>query len=548
MRNRKLAALALAATMLLSACGGSDDDNTESQGPEIPGNVLPGGSVVDYQAYAAGEPTHIDPALAGDTRESQIARLLFDGLTKPDKTGVVQNAVAESAVPSADAKTWTFGIRNGVVWENGDPVVASDFKFAWERVLNPATKSRLASRFDMIQGAEAVADGGATTLSGVVADDTRRELVVNLNYSYRDFPSVVSTTPFSPVPQRLFKADPTLSAKWEQGVMVGNGAFRMAGPWERDRSIKLLRNDKYYGGSVGHVAYLDSVEFRFSKDLDSAYNDFESDTFGVGRVPPGQYGPASIEYGSGLLKSPLLSTEYWGFNMADPTVGGPANVQLRQAIALAIDKKDIVAKLYGNARRVAVGWAPPGTPGYQITVDSGNRNVEAAKDLLRAWGKTPPEVKISFNAGAGHEEKAAIIQQNLTEIGIKATVNPVAQADYGRTVAQGGLQFFRGGWNADYISYDNFIAPLFTSPPTGDSNNFKYKNPAVDSLVSQARGEVDETKRNALYVDAERLMLKDQPVVPIDWSAAGIVTKPSVSDLATDPLGYVNYGEVWTHR
>jgi oligopeptide transport system substrate-binding protein len=548
MRNRRLAALALAATMLLAACGGSDDDTPDEQGAETPANVLPGGSVVDYQAYAAGEPTHIDPALAGDVRESQIARLLFDGLTKSDKAGVVKNAVAATVNPSADAKTWTFGLREGIVWENGDPVLASDFKFAWERVLNPATKSRLASRFSMIQGAEAMADGQASSLSGVTADDTRRELVVNLTSTYRDFPSVVSTTPFSPVPQKLFKDDPTLSSKWEQGVMVGNGAFRMAGPWERDRSIKLLRNDKYYGGTAGRVAYLDSVEFRFSKDLDSAYNDFEADEHGVGRVPPGQYSEASVEYGATLLKSPLLSTEYWGFNLSDPSVGGAGNLQLRQAIALAIDKKDIVAKLYGNARRVAVGWAPPGTPGYQITIDSGNRNVEAAKDLLKAWGKTPPEIKISFNAGAGHEEKATIIQQNLADIGVKATLNPVAQADYGRSVSQGTLQFFRGGWNADYISYDNFIAPLFTSPPMGDSNTFDYKNSKVDSLVTQARGEADETKRNNLYVEAERTMLKDQPVVPISWSSAGIVAKETVSDLTTDPLGYVNYGEVWTHR
>jgi ABC-type transport system substrate-binding protein len=215
---------------------------------------------------------------------------------------------------------------------------------------------------------------------------------------------------------------------------------------------------------------------------------------------------------------------------------------------MAIDKKDIVAKLYGNARRVATGWAPPGTPGYQITIDSGNHNVEAAKDLLREWGKTPPQITISFNTNAGHEEKAAIIQQNLTDIGIKATLNPVPQADYGRSVAQGKLQFFRGAWNADYISYDNFIAPLFMAAPIGDANSFNYDNPTVDSLVTQARSEADPAKRNSLYVDAERLLLKDQPAVPIDWSSAGIVAKASVNDIAADPLGYVNYGEVWTHR
>lgn len=544
MRNRKIAALATAAIMLLSACGSDDEAETDP----TPEGLLPGGSVVDYQAYAAGEPRHIDPALASDTQESQIARLLFDGLTKTDQNGVVRNAVASNVSSTPDAKTWTFAVRSDVLFENGERVLASDFKYAWERVLDPATGSRLGSRFSLIQGADAMMDGSAKTLSGVTADDVTGEIVVKLTSTYPDFPAVVSTTPFSPVPQKLFKADPSLSTKWEAGVMIGNGAFRMAGPWEHDRSIKLLKNDKYYGGINNHDAYLDSVEFKISKDLDSAYTDFESADFGVGRVPPGQYSQASTQYGSSQMTSPLLSTEYWGFNLSDPTVGGANNVKLRQAIAMAIDKKDIVLKLYGNARRPATGWAPPGLPGYQITLDSGNRNVEAAKDLLREWGKTPPEIKISFNSGAGHEEKANIIQRNLNDIGIKATINPVAQADYGRAVGQGALQFFRGGWNADYISYDNYFAPLFTSPPMGDSNVFNYKNTVVDSLVVQARSETDVAKRNELYVKAEREMLKDQPVVPLDWSAAGIVRKNTVNDLVADPLGYINYSEVWTHK
>jgi oligopeptide transport system substrate-binding protein len=260
-------------------------------------------------------------------------------------------------------------------------------------------------------------------------------------------------------------------------------------------------------------------------------------------VPPGRYLESSVRFGNDLLQSPLLATEYWGFNMDDPTVGGAQNLKLRQAIALTIDKKDIVQKLYGDVRRPATGWAPPGLPGYQLTLNSGDRNVEQAKELMREWGKTPPQIKISFNTGAGHEDKASIIQQNLKEIGIDAVINGVPQADYGKAIATGKLQFFRGIWNADYPSYDNFIAPLFTSPPTGDSNYFNYSNPTIDSEVSQARAEPDATKRNQIYKTTERQMLNDQPVVPIDWSAAGIVAKSTLSDVIADPLGYVDYSE-----
>lgn len=543
MRKHTVAALTAATALLLSACGSSSSGSSTAAGDTT---IVPGGDLVDYQAFASGDPTHIDPALADNTQDSQIARLLFDGLMKTDNSGAVKSAVALDATPTADAKTWTFKLRNDVLYDNGDKVLPSDFKFAWERVLDPAMGSRLTSRFEVIRGASAVESGQTKSLEGVVADDNNFTLTVALNYAFQDFPSVVSTTPFSPLDKKLFDADPSLSKKWESGVMVGNGAFKMAGPWEHDRDIKLLRNEKYYGGNNSHTAYLGTVDFKISKDLDSAYNDFDASEFGVGRVPPGRYEEASVRFGTDLLQAPLLTTEYWGFNLNDPTVGGPQNLKLRQAISLAINRKDIVTKLYGGVRRPAVAWAPPGLPGYQVTFDSGDVRTEQAKELLREWGKTPPTIKISFNAGAGHEDKAAIIAQNLKDAGINAVPDPIAQADYGKSIGTGKLQFFRSSWNADYPSYDNFIAPLFTS--TGDSNVFGYKNQALDQDVSQARATADATARNALYEKAEHRVLDDQVVVPIDWSAAGIVAKSPINDLVADPLGYVNYADAWIRK
>lgn len=533
MRHRRLAVLAAAIVLLLSACGSGKGSGTDDNATQ----VVPGGAVVDLQAFAAGEPDHIDPALASATPEQQIARLVYEGLTVTDEAGAVQYAIASSATPSDAAKTWTFSLRPEAIWDNGQPVEPSDFKFAWERVLDPATGSRLTGQFSLIKGASDVIDGKTKTLSGVVANDEANTLTVSLNDSYYDFPAAVSTTAYLPVPAKVFQADASVSGKWEQGVMIGNGPFKMAGPWEHDKSIKLMKSPTYYGTKSN----IDSVEFRVSKDLDAQWSDFLTQKTAVGRVPPGQYQRAANNYGTDLLSKPLLSVEYWGFNLNDPSVGGPENLKLRQAISLAVDKRDIVSKLYGNGRTAASGWAPPNVPGYQVTLTDGSRRTEAAKDLLKEWGKTPPPVKISFNAGAGHEEKAAIMVQNLKDIGITASADPIAQADYNKAVGQGKLQFFRGGWNADFPSYDNLIAPLFVSPPIGDSNVFGYSNASLDALVKTARSTADEAQRNSLYVQAEQMMLKDQVVLPLDWPSSGMVHTSALQNVQVTPLGFVSY-------
>lgn len=528
--------LAVIFSVVLTAAG-CTDSSTSSDGIRVAG-----GKLVDLQTFAGGDPDHIDPALASDIPSSQIAALVYQGLSKIDEHGEAQLGVAEEVNVSSDAKVWTFRLREDAAFSNGDLVHPSDFKFAWERVLDSRLGSPLVSMFDLIVGSEMAASTGR--LSGVVADDDARTLVVTLKEPYREFLSQVSLPVYSPLPKRSFDVTPSLLTAWETTAMIGNGSFKMKSPWERGQRIVLLRNDTYDGGEDAPKAYVNEIEFRISKDLNSAYTDFQSGNGNVARIPAGQYKDAQSRYGADVVNTPLMGTEYWAFNMSDPVVGGSENQKLREAIALAVDKADMVEKVYNGARRVADSWAPPSTPGYEADETTGF-DVARAKSLLVEWGRTPPALKVSFNSGAGHEEKAAIIVQNLNAVGIPATADPLDLDTYRRAVGGGSLQFFRGAWNADFASYDNLLQPLFHGDSIGGQNVFAYRSAQFDKLIDKARVESDDEMRAKLYRQAEVQMLQDRVVVPIDWTTASLVKSPNVQDLTVLPFGHIAYDRVW---
>lgn len=549
----RLLAMLLALALLAAACGGGGDDGgdaTGGTGDQNEGEPVTGGTLIDLQNFAQGNPDHIDPGLSSTIQGSQPGQLLFDGLTETDyETGELEPMVAESWESNDAGDEWTFQLRDGVNWHNGDPVLPSDFKFAWERVVNPAFASEVAYHFDPIVGSDAVAAGEATELEGVVADDEAMTLTVRLQYPYSIFPATTSHLVFSPVPKNVVQALPDQS-QWERGVMIGNGPFKMTEPWVDDQVIKVERNDDYWGGLNGHDAYLDAVEFRISSDLDSAYQAFEAGQGQTGYIPPGRFEEAVAKYPEQNATEETLGIYYWGFNMNDPVVGGEANLKLRQAIALAIDKQAIIDTVYSGSRRVATGITPPGMPGYQEGLNdmagAAGPDLDRARTLLQEWGGQVTEpIKLNFGAGAGHEPVAQIIQANLEEIAIPSTLDGRDSTTYFTAMRQGEGQFLRAGWIWDYVAYDNGLYPLFHTSSIGGDNLVLYSNPEVDGLIDQARATLDEGEANGLYRQAETKVLDDVAVVPLNWYTGSIVYADSVRNLVQSPLQFVAYESVW---
>jgi peptide/nickel transport system substrate-binding protein/oligopeptide transport system substrate-binding protein len=553
---RLLAAL-LALSLVAAACGGDDDDDEGAPAPgggegtteTAEGEPVEGGTLIDLQNFAQGNPDHIDPALASTIQGSQPGQLLFDGLTETDyESGELVPMVAESWEANDTGDVWTFQLRDDVTFHNGDPVLPSDFKYAWERVVNPALASEVAYHFTPILGYDEVTAGTATELEGVVADDEAMTLTVTLSYPYSTFPATTSHLVFSPVPRSELEGLADQST-WERGVMIGNGPFVMNEAWVDNQYVNLERNEEYWGGLLGRNAYLDAIEFRISADLDSAYQAFEAGQGDTGYIPAGRYEEALQQYPDRNTVEPTLGIYNWNFNMEDPVVGGDENLPLRQAIALAIDKQAIVDTVYSGSRIVATGHTPPGVPGYEDGVDdiaSGERDLERAQELLEEWGgEITSPIALNFGAGAGHEPVAQIIQANLEDIGIPSELAPGDTTTYFTEMREGRGQFLRAGWIWDYNAYDNGLYSLFHSDSIGGDNLVRWSNAEFDALVDEARATPDPDEANALYREAEALMLENVVSVPLNWYTGAIVYDEDVHNFIQSPLQFVAYEQIW---
>jgi oligopeptide transport system substrate-binding protein len=547
----RLVALVVGLALVGAACegGGSGRGARTGQPGANPGAVV-GGTLVDLQNFAAGAAAHIDPALSASVPGSQVTRLLFDGLTEvDDESGELRPMVAESWESSDEAATWTFTLRDDVTFHNGEPVLPSDFKFAWERVLLPELGSDLVHHLDPIVGNDAVLRGETTELEGVVADDDAMTLTVSLRYSYSAFPESLSHSVFSPVPRRMVQAleDP---ARWEREVMIGNGPFELAEPWGGGGDIELQRYDDYWGGLRGHTAYLDAVEFRGSDGAESAFRAFRAGRGDTATIPPGRFEELQGRFSERNATEELLSVHSFGFNMEDPVVGGDDNLPLRQAIALAIDKQAIVDTVHRGSHTVATGHTPPRMPGYEEGLSeiagAAERDVDRARALLQEWGGAVSEpIRLSFELGGGHEPVAEIIQANLAEIGIPSVLDGRDPGTYAAEMRAGEGQLFRTGWTWHYVAYDNGIASLFHSESIGGDNLVRYADPEVDELIARARATLDEDDAEALYRQAETRVLDAVAVVPLTWPKGSIVYDEAVTNLTQSPLGFVAYDEIW---
>jgi oligopeptide transport system substrate-binding protein len=469
---------------------------------------------------------------------------VYDGLVDIDyDTGELKASVADKWTVSPDGKTVVFTLKKGVKFSNGEAVLPSNFKCAWERALRPELASEVAYHLYSIKGAQAVNDGKGKTLDSVVADDAKLTLTVKLDLAYSSFVAETQHTVFSPVP----KAACSAGKDYEQGIMIGNGPFKMAEPWKHDQSIKLVRDDNYYGGINGHAAYLDGVDFRITKDTLAAYNLFESGTGDNAPIPAGRFKEAAAKYGSKGNERPTLSVQYYGFNWNDPSVGGYDNAKLRRAISMAIDRDQINNLIFDGTRAPATSFTPPGVPGYnkKTATISTKADVAGAKKLLAEWGRPLPKIKLRVNSVSANLLLANIIVANLKEIGIEVELDPRPSTGYFSDLANGNShQFFRTGWVYDYAGYDNGMYPLWSTAAIGQDNSAKFSSAQFDKLVNAARSTSDSAKQAANYQAAEKILLDQAVAVPLIWGRWGQVTSKRVDGYPQGATGFVDYNEV----
>jgi ABC-type oligopeptide transport system substrate-binding subunit len=544
-RTKLLFAPLLTLAIVAAACGGGDDETTgttSATGDE-------GGELIDLGTFSSNAPEHIDPGLNSELDSYQVVNALYDGLTEIDFSDPdnpeVKGLAAEKFEANADATVWTFTIKKGLNFSNGEPVLPSSFVRGWERASGRDLSSAgdYSYLFKVIQGGAEKLAGTAPTLAGVKADDAAMTLEVTLASPYANFPAVAGFQTFSPVP----KATESLAnqADWEKGVMIGNGPYKMEKP-KNDQEIVLVRNDRWDGDIFGNErAKLDKITFKISQDIESAYNAFEAGEGDIANVPPGRYKEAGDNYET-TADTDIIGSYFFNFDMNDPVVGGANNKLLRQAISQAIDRESINKAAYDGIRTISTGITPKGIPGFEEGLcDYCAYDKDAAQKAFNDWkaagNSQSGPIKVNFNTDAGQEPVAAIVVDNLKAIGIDAVADPLDGETYFSMLSDGACQFCRVGWYADYPIYDNFMFDLFHSSSIGGNNLGPYNSPRFDALVDEAKRTLDQERAADLNRQAERVLLNDDiGTVPFNWYKGDYVYNPDkVNGFEQNPLGLI---------
>ena len=528
-RGAKLLALILGLSLIAAACGGDDDDEGADSGDsaeETEGTQ--GGELIDASAFAQGPAEHLDPALSTEVSASQVGESLYDGLTQVNysdpENPEVQGQVAESWESNDDATEWTFTIRDDLFFSDETQVLPSSFERAWERASDPDFAGDYSYLFSFIEGGQEKLDGAAEEISGIEADDDAMTLTVTMSAPYANFPAVAGFKLFAPMPEAVDELED--QNEWENGLMVGNGPFMLDEP-RNDQEVVLVPNPQWdgtkYDEGLGlpEQPFLDKITFVVSADEDTAYNSFEAGEAQVGPLPAGRVQQAADQYAS-TLDDPVLGAYYFQINDRDPRIGGEENLLLRQAISQAIDREEINEAVYEGTRTTATGITPPGIPGFEEGLcEFCAYDEAAAQAAYDEWtangGALDGPLPIQFNADAGHEPVVQIIIDNLAQIGIEATAEPIPSETYFGQMAEGGCVICRSGWIADYPTYDNFMFDLFHTTAL-DGNNYGFSNEEFDTLIDDAKSTVDAGEQADLFHQAETILLNDTiGTIPINW-------------------------------
>jgi oligopeptide transport system substrate-binding protein len=352
----RLAALVTALALLLVACGGSNNDKS-AKGQKGSTAAKQGG------VFRLGivEPTAIDPYNSQESEGILVTKQIFTGLVEIDNaTSEIKPGVAEKWSKNADCTQWTFNLRPGTTFSNGDPVNADAFIRGWTRAAKQSAASDVAyhmagiAGYDDLHGtgAAGAAPPKATTFSGLSAPDPNT-LVVKLSSADCEFDKKTLQPVMSPVPASAGEAN----NKAFNDMPIGNGPFKMKEPWRHDQGITLVRNDGYFGDK----AHLDEVDLTILPSQDAAeaeYKGVQSGQFDYGRIPPTLLPQAKDTF---QPKGGFITKVSYGINyMLVNTVNPPLNkADARKAISLAIDRDAIISGVFKGFQTKATSIIPP---------------------------------------------------------------------------------------------------------------------------------------------------------------------------------------------
>lgn len=469
---------------------------------------------VVYNRGSAAEPQSVDPHKTSTVYEANVLRDLFQGLVMQDEKANVIPGAAESWTVSDDGTVYTFKLRKGGVWSDGSPVTADDFVFAFHRLEDPATGAEYASMLYPVKGAEDFnTNKGKAEDMGVKAIDADT-LQVTLKAPAPYFLEMLTHQATYPVNKASIDK---LGADWiKPGKLVSNGPFTLA-EWVPNDHLKLVKNPKFWDAANIKI---DVVNFIPTEDRSSAIKRFEAGELdSYDDLPTEQLADLKTKFGDQIRVGPQLGTYYFAIK----TDKAPwDNVELRNAISMAIDRDFMAEKVWQNSMLPGYSMVPPGIEGYTPAMakyaDTSQIDREdAAKKILEKLGYTPEhplKMEIRYNTSENHKNTAVAVQEQLKPLGVEVSLlNTDTKTHYAFLQNKGNYDVARAAWIADYKDPENFLG---ISRKASGINYSNYNNPKFEEAMDKAAaagGNSQERMKD--LADAERILVDDAGIIPL---------------------------------
>ena len=488
----------------------------------------------------------LDPAFSKDLADIWGTNQIFNGLVQMNDKLEVQPAIAKTWQISDSAKTYTFNLRDNILFhkhhlfekDSTRTVKASDFEFSLNRLKD-----------------EKLASPGSWVLNKVdkFYAENDSTFIIKLKQPFPAFLGLLTMKYCSVVPKEVveyygteFRSNP-----------IGTGPFRFK-RWEENVKLVLRKNQHYFEkDSKGkQLPYLEAIAVTFLPDKQSEFLQFAQGNIDFVSGLDASYkdeilttkGELKSNYTEdvNMIRGPYLNTEYLGFFM-ESQVNEVRSQKIRQVINLGFERKKMITYLRNGIGIAANGgFIPKGLPGFDDTIGY-YYNPKKAKELLNQFKKeiNVSQPKVTLTTTSNYLNFCEYIQRELQKIGLEIVVDVIPASSLKDLKANGQLDFFRASWIADYPDAENYLSLYYSKNFAPNGPNYThFKNKTFDRLYEKAYLETNSEKRSELYTKMDSLVMQSAPIIPLFYDEVVRFTRKNIEGLGINAINLLNLKKV----
>ena len=490
-----------------------------------------------------GDSVTLDPALSTDSESFNVTDHIYETLVRfKNGTTQIEPGLAETWKVSSDGLTYEFKIRSGVTFHDGNVLTADDVVYNFKRQIDEKHPGyKLSGPYPY-----ASSQGLAKLIKSLTVKDVST-VVFKIEKPHSPFLAKMALSAFAIVsPKALEKLGPELGRN-----PVGTGPFKFV-RWDKNQKIVLAGNDKYWG----EKAKIATLIFRSIPDNSTRVQEMMAGNLHVMDNPD----PNSVVALENRMGKKVKIEKMAGFNVGFLSINTEKkpfdNVLVRRALAHAINKKAIIDSVYNGYAVEAKNPLPPTSWGYNESVPAYDYSPEKAKALLKEAGlasgfeTTLFAMPVPRNYMPDGRKAAESIQSDLAKVGIKINIVSYDWATYLKMVSNGEHELAILGWSGDIGDPDNFLYTLLdkdNANKPGTNRSF-YKGEELHQVLAKAQEITDQKGREKLYLEAQKIIMRDVPMIPLAHSTQVVPVAENVEGFQMDPTGRRKFAGVSLNR